>query len=148
MLDGLMTRIENHLLEAEMANVYGNKNAIREERRSRITTALAGLFPALQQAVQAEVSVVRAHLHSAEQEVREAQENVKLAQENVKLADSNAQLAREQVAAAMKTVKTALDEVNASRIRVEDATRATRQSVVSLAFAREEFSRLVERAKG
>lgn len=134
MLDGLMARIEHHLLAHAMRDVMGNQNAIREEKRPKIVAMLNGLFPALADAVRAEVAVVSDAVNRAEQDVQVACENAKLAQE--------------QAASATKTLGAALQAVASANLHAEDAMQAVRASAAALILAKDEFARLSEKSRG
>jgi hypothetical protein len=133
MLELLKNKIANHLLDAEMVNVYGNKNAIRDEKRSRIDAILIGLWPDLQAAVQAEVSAV--------------QNLVKVAERECVLAADEAKTATGITFRATQTLLASLDAVHDAEARIVDSQNAVIRAEANLANAKLEFSTLLERTK-
>jgi prophage DNA circulation protein len=133
MLSALKEKISQHLLADAMRGVMGNQNAIRQKQMSRINQLLAAMWPDLQAAVQAEVSVVRDHLLSAEREVV--------------LAADEAKTATGITFRATQTLLASLDAVHDAEARIVDSQNAVIRAEANLAQAKIEFAKLVERAR-
>jgi hypothetical protein len=133
MLDTLKEKIAQHLLADAMRGVYGNQAQIREEKRSKITVVLAAMWPDLQRAAINEVGLVRDHLLSAEREVTLATDSVKIA--------------TGIVFKATQTLLDSLDAVHDAEARIVDSQNAIIRAETNLAQAKEEFAKLVERAR-
>jgi hypothetical protein len=134
MLDMLKDKNANHLLDAEIKSVYGNQNAIRAEKRSRIDAILIALWPDLQKAVRDEIAVVTDHLVSAEWECGMATEDAKMA--------------TGIVFKATETLLASLDAVHVAEARIVDSQNAIIRAEANLKAARAEFAKLVERSRG
>jgi hypothetical protein len=134
MLSALKEKNAQHLLADAMKSVYGNQAQIREEQMSRISQLLAAMWPDLQAAVQAEVSVVRDHLVSAERECV--------------LAAEEAKIATGIVYSATQTLLASLDAVHDAETRIVDSQNAVIRAEANLKSARDEFAKLVEKTGG
>lgn len=127
MLDLLKDKLIATLTAEALKNTYGNRAAIEQERRSFYAEVVGRLFPALQDAVRAEVDVVRQQLASAEQAAT--------------VADANCKLAADQIVAASAALEAACKHSN-------DAATAADRAETALASARAEFAALLEKSRG
>jgi hypothetical protein len=134
MLSALKEKIAQHLLADAMKGVFGNDGAIREEKRSNITAMLSGLFPALQEAVDREVGVVRDRLVSCERECV--------------LAAEEAKIATGITFRATETLLSSLDAVHLAEARILGSQKAVIRAEANLKSARDEFAKLVEKTRG
>jgi hypothetical protein len=133
-LDSLKEKLISTLTAEGLKSTYGNRAAIEQERRSFYAEIVARLFPALQVAVENEISVVT--------------NLVKLAEREVVLAADNAKEATGIVYRATETLLKSLDACHEAEARIVDSQNAVIRAEAALAAAKEEFAKLSERARG